>query len=262
VPLSPPPLVRVLVQVRFSQVFAIADEAFIGPFQQDIIDRFPKARTEMEFVLGGAGPGDVPPTATPSRLWKFQSLDEDWTVTLGSGFVALETARYPGHEAFFAALAQVLAATAQRVRPPLVERLGVRYTQRLDAPADLANLDALVRPELIGVSTLADSSAQVQLALTQAQFALPDATLSARWGIIPPGATFDPTLQPLDRASWVLDIDTYDEQHGQFDSDKLVERAFEFSRRQYRFFRWAVTPAFLLRFGADPAAVAAIEDDQ
>jgi hypothetical protein len=54
-----------------------------------------------------------------------------------------------------------------------------------------------------------------------------------------------------------MDIDVFDERREPFEIDTLVQRALEHSRRQYRFFRWAVEPAFLLRFGADEALVAA-----
>ena len=52
-----------------------------------------------------------------------------------------------------------------------------------------------------------------------------------------------------------MDLDVFDGRHEDFVPQTLTERALEHSRRQYRFFRWAVEPAFLLRYGADELLV-------
>jgi hypothetical protein len=88
-----------------------------------------------------------------------------------------------------------------------------------------------------------------------------DTHLTARWGVLPPSAGVDPAIDPVDAPTWVMDIDVFDERREPFDAAALAQRALEHSRRQYRFFRWAVEPAFLLRFGADEALVAAASQE-
>jgi uncharacterized protein (TIGR04255 family) len=256
IPLSPPPLARVIAQVRFSPVLAVSDEAFAGQVQQRLFDEYPIARADMEIgVL--FSPGSEAPTPHQTRLWRFQTPDESWRVTLATSFVALETTAYVGHEDFFGRLERVLEVIAELVRPPQVERMGVRYIQRLTEPDDLARLSEYVRPEIAGVCALADDGAQINLCLTQTQAVVDDAHVTARWGVLPAAAGVDPAIEPVETSSWVMDIDVFDERREAFDPADLSQRALEHSRRQYRFFRWAVEPEFLLRFGADEELVAA-----
>jgi uncharacterized protein (TIGR04255 family) len=260
IPLTPPPLARVLAQVRFSSVLAVSDEALAGQVQQRLFDEYPVARSDVEIGVMFA-PGAEAPTPHQTRLWRFQTTDEVWRVTLATGFVALETTDYPGHEEFFGRLERVLTVIGELVRPPQVERTGVRYIQRLSEPDDLARLTEYVRPEVAGACALQDEGAEITLCLTQTQAVMDDTHLTARWGILPPSAGVDPAIDPVDAPTWVMDIDVFDERREPFDAAALAQRALEHSRRQYRFFRWAVEPAFLLRFGADEAVVAAASQE-
>ena len=183
--------------------------------------------------------------------------DQRWRLTLATSFVALETTAYPGKDGFFARLGRVLEATAAHIRPRLVDRVGVRYICRLDKEEDLARLSELVRPEVLGVAGITD--AEPELLLTQSQYASDGATLVSRWGIIPPKLVIDPALVPLEGRSWLLDVDVFGEAPQPFDAEGLTAQALGYSRLQYRFFRWAIEPAFLLRFGADPALVSSVE---
>lgn len=256
IPLDPPPLARVLTQIRFSPVLAVADETLAGQVQQRLRDEYPFVRGEVEFAVAFAPGAETPQAASPTRLWRFQSSDEAWRVTLASNFVALETTDYRRHEDFFGRLHRVLAVVNELVTPPQVERTGVRYIQRLTEPDDLGRLREYVRPEILGACSLEDDGARITLCLTQAQALFEEIHLTARWGLLPPNIGVDPAIHPADTPSWVMDIDVFDERREPFDTDTLAQRALEHSRRQYRFFRWAVEPAFLLRFGADEALVA------
>jgi uncharacterized protein (TIGR04255 family) len=255
--LDPPPLARVLTQIRFSPVFAVADEAFAGQVQQRMRDEYPIVRGEVELAIAFSPGAEPPQAASPTRLWRFHDQAESWRVTLASTFVSLETTDYVGHEDYFGRLRRVLDVVAELVEPPQVERTGVRYIQRLTDPNDLERLPEYVRPEVLGACAVQDDGAEIALCLSQTQAMLEDVHLTARWGILPPGTGVDPAIHPVDTPSWIMDIDVFDERREPFDPAALAERAHEHSRRQYRFFRWAVEPAFLLRFGADDAQVQA-----
>lgn len=249
--LDPPPLVSVLSQVRFVPVFDAATEGQIGRFQRAVASRYPRADKEVEFSIALAGDPGKPPATVPKRLWRFTDLDGVWRVTLATDFVTLETRVYGGHEEFFARLAEVVGAVEECLAPPLVTRLGSRYIQRLDDPEDLARLGELIRPEVLGACAVPVRTAGVRLNLTTAQYALAGGvSMICRWGVVPPGFLLDVGSENPDRAAWLLDLDTFDERQAPFDVRSTVTRALEYSRRQYRFFRWAVEPAFLRRFGA------------
>lgn len=255
IPLHAPPLASVLVQVRFSPVLEVSEEHLAGRVQKALREEYPFLNAETELAITFSAGVDGPPTTMPTRLWRFVSDDQAWRVTLASGFATLETQAYAGHQDFFARLLRVLATVERLVSPPAAERIGVRYTQRLTEPDDLARLAELVRPEVLGASAVRDGDDTFALCLTQAQTQFDDITLSARWGLLAPNAGIDAVIPPLEQPNWLMDIDVYDERREPFDPAVLADRALAHSRRQYQFFRWAVEPAFLVRFGGDQALV-------
>jgi uncharacterized protein (TIGR04255 family) len=258
IPLDAPPLSSVLVQVRFSPVLEVAEEQVAGRVQKALRLDYPYVTAETELAFTFAPEAEAPPTPVPTRLWRFAGEEGGWRVSLASGFVSLETKAYAGHEDFFGRLRGVLDAVEEIVAPPAAERVGVRYTQRLTDDGDLARLAEFVRPEVLGTSAVRDGDHSFALCLTQAQTQFDDVTLSARWGLLPTNAGIDAVIPPLERPSWVMDIDVFSERRQPFVSGDLAARALAHSRRQYQFFRWAVEPAFLLRFGADPSLVDAL----
>lgn len=258
--LRDPPLARVLVQVRFAPVLAVASESFVGPFQQALADRYPIGSSGIEFAINIPAPVEGPPTGDPTRLWRFETVDGSSRVTLATSFVAFETELYVGHKAFLAALLHVLEAVAEHIKPAQVQRVGIRYVQWLTESADLERLGELFRPELLGVVAAPEAAEHLDLCLTQARHSVDGVTLAARWGRLPAGTGMDIIVQPVDTPSWVFDIDVFDETRSLFDPGELVERAESYSRRQYQFFRWAIEPAFLARFGANAKEVAELTE--
>lgn len=257
--LSDPPLLRVLAQVRFAPVLAVASESFVGEFQQALAERLPIASSDVELAIAFPPADESPPS--PTRLWRFASADDAMRTTLGTSFVAFETSRYEGHAQFLAVLEEVLAAVADYIKPAQVQRLGIRYLQRLEEPSDLARLAEYMRPELLGILALPEAASGLDLTLTQARRVFDDATtLTARWGRLPAGVGLD-VGEPATGESWVFDIDVFDESRSSFDPAELIDRARRHSRRQYQFFRWAVNASFLRRFGASEADLALLTEE-
>jgi uncharacterized protein (TIGR04255 family) len=74
--------------------------------------------------------------------------------------------------------------------------------------------------------------------------------LFARWGLLPPRATTDPALmKPLDKPSWILDIDVSHSGKRAWHQAQLIEEFGKQTESSYNFFRWAVTDKFLTHFG-------------
>jgi len=254
-----PPLERVLVQVRFAPVLAVANESFVGPFQQALAERYPIGSSDMEFAISMPASAEAPPTPTATRLWRFETVDGSSRVTLATSFIAFETKRYEGHMAFLAELAYVLEAVGEYVGPAQVQRAGIRYFQRLTGTADLERVGEFFRPELLGVVASPEAADHLDLCLTQARHAVDGMTLAARWGKLPARTGID-IVESIEEPSWVFDIDVFDETRSPFDPSELVERAESYSRRQYQFFRWAIEPAFLERFGATAHDLAGLRE--
>jgi uncharacterized protein (TIGR04255 family) len=246
VPLENAPLVRVIAQVRFPLVTAIGQQDFIVPFQEAIGGKYPVLRQEKVkgIVLGGEriSPGDA------ETIWRFADVEGGWRVSLAPGFLALETTNYESRSDFLTRLKEVVTALGQHVEPKLIDRLGVRYIDRISGEA-MADIARLVRPEVLGIAGTALYAHAVHV-LSESMFDLNGERVRARWGCLPPKETVDPAaIEATDTASWILDIDMFSSKSMPFTVDRVISDAARFAERIYTFFRWAVTANFLQRYG-------------
>jgi uncharacterized protein (TIGR04255 family) len=249
VPLPNAPLVRVIAQIRFPLVVAIEQRSFVAPIQEAMRAHYPQLRQEQIQALlvgrGGVAPADQ------ERVWRFSDLTGQWRVTLAPDFLALETTAYTSRAEFFDRLRLVIEVLAKHVEPKVVDRLGVRYIDRI-AGAAVGRIADLVRPEVRGI-TGTGADAHLHHSLTESVFVLDTSRLLARWGRLPAGATVDPSaIEPISDPSWLLDLDMFSAEPLPFSPDTVAATGAEYARRIYTFFRWAVTDDFLRYFGGRP----------
>lgn len=250
VPLKDAPLVRVIAQFRFPEILSVEQREFVAPFQQAIRKTYSVLRQEQiqGLILG---PGGVAAQPKPQVAWRFSDTDEHWRVSLTTEFLALETTNYVSRSDFFGRLKSLAEALDEHIEPGRLDRLGVRYIDRITGHAvdDLANL---VRPEVRGITGTIAATHAVH-ALSESMFELPEARLLARWGFLPPGGTFDPaTIEPANEKSWILDLDMFSAAPMPFVVEQVVAEAQRYAERIYTVFRWAVTDEFLVRYGGKP----------
>jgi uncharacterized protein (TIGR04255 family) len=246
VPLRDAPLVRVIAQVRFPEILSVEQRDFVAPFQEAVRSKYPVLRQEQTqgllFSPGGLA------TVMPQTAWRFNDVESLWRVSLTPEFLALETTSYTSRSDFFDRLKAVVEALGEHIEPGQVDRLGIRYIDRItgDAVDDIARL---VRPEVRGISgTIAATHAE--LALSESRFNLPDARVLARWGCLPAGATVDlAAIEPATEKSWILDLDMCSTAPMPFDIERVITEAQRYAKRIYTLFRWAVTEEFLVRYG-------------
>jgi uncharacterized protein (TIGR04255 family) len=250
VPLPHAPLVRVIAQVRFPPVMSIERPDFVGPFQEAIRSSYPVLRPEREVgtVVGAQGL----PQMQSGSIWRFHDSPGIWRASLSTNFLALETIGYTSRDDFLARLVSLLQALDAHIGLGLVDRLGVRYIDRIPWEGPVA-ARSMVRPEIMGVlaAPFADASAQ---AVTETVFRLGQtgSRLKARWGTIPAHHTIDPaTLEPVDESTWVLDLDAFTTEARPMDVDSIATQARHFAERIYAFYRWSVTDEFLRRYGGE-----------
>lgn len=249
VPLRNAPLVRVIAQVRFPEILAVEQRDFVAPFQEALRAAYPVLRQEQMQSLVMSPIGMTP--GKPQIAWRFADVSGQWGVSLTSNFLALETTKYTSRSDFFVRLRAVLAALEEHLEPKLIDRLGVRYIDRITG-TDVADIAKLVRPEVRGISGTA-AATHAAHALSESLFKLPDAQVVARWGRLPAGATVDPAaLEPASEESWILDLDMFSATAVPFVVDDVVSNAQRYAERIYTIFRWAVTDEFLQRFGGTP----------
>lgn len=246
IPLPNAPLERVIVQVRFSPILKIAQRDFIIPFQEAIRATYPSLEHDQTQLLTLGPEGMVPKES--SIRWRFIDMNGEWTVSLAPDFVAMETRRYTSRADFFGRFLGVLETVHEHFQPGLVERIGVRYIDRIEADG-LEEISSLVRPEVAGVLPTPVRSAAVH-ALAEHIFEVDGARLLARWGILRAGRTVDPAaIEPIGEPSWLLDLDMFKISRRSFEPAAIIAEARSYSERLYCFFRWVVTDAFLVRYG-------------
>lgn len=249
IPLPGAPLVRVIAQVRFPLVASVESQEFIAPFQEAIRKEYPVLRQERAQSIF-VGPKGATPLAE-SKVWRFSDSTRGWRATLAPDFVALESTAYTNRTDMLNRFGRLLKATESHVNPQIVDRVGVRYIDRI-VGAQLENINAMLRPEIAGVLGAGFGSSAVH-ALSESVFLIPGGArrLLARWGLVAEGATFDANaLEAIEQKSWILDLDVFDEESRPFETTRLVGLAEEFAKVSYTFFRWAVTEAFLREYGA------------
>ncbi len=251
VPLSDAPLVRVIAQVRFPLVASVEKRDFMAPFQEAIRAEYPVLRPEQDrsIVFGQQGVMDT----RENTIWRFHDASGAWRVTLAPDFLALEASRYTSRDDFLDRLRQVLGALITHVDPKMLDRLGVRYIDRVTGD-NLSDLPELVRPEVCGVLSTPLAS-HAHHSISEAVFILPDnaGQVMARWGRVPARGTVDPAaVDAIDEPSWLLDIDAFQAETRQLNVEAVVQQARGFAERIYSVFRWAVTDEFLRRYGGQP----------
>lgn len=249
VALENPPLALVVAQVRFPVILAIADgSTILAEFQDRIRDGYPEVKQTTELSLSPAGAQAASQELIKGKVWHFTDPDTGWEVAVANSFVALSTQRYTNREDFVGRLGRLLDTTLNVMRPTMAQRVGVRYSARIEGEGLIENIPKLFRSEITSATRLTDTE-PVQHAVTDVLFNLADSTLQARWGLLPAGATMDPTISPAPNATFVLDIDVASRLPIPFRPTAIAETAKSLGNQQYRFFRWAVTDDFLRDFG-------------
>lgn len=254
VSLARSPLVRVLAQVRFPRLVAMSPQNIdttIGFVVEKLKDDYPifGKQREVQVTLTPDGVSQTP----GAQVWQLRSPDDAWQVTLGETFVSLDTKAYTSRADFTGRLATVLARIAETIAPPFVERLGVRYTNRVEDSALLLRLQELVRPEVLGgIAVPRPEGVLLAHTMSESLYEIDSRMLHARCGLLPPGAIFDPTLPPAAGSSWVLDLDSFTQDRTTFDASALASDADELASAAYRYFHWVVTEEFLKAFGGAP----------
>jgi uncharacterized protein (TIGR04255 family) len=248
------PLGLVVAQVRFPAILALdldSGRELVAAFQERIRDSYPLTEERREVSINLVEPDFGPKTAI-GQLLRFSSTDHAWQVSLTRSFVALQTNTYADRADFVDRLGGVLDALVSTIKPAVCERLGVRYSSRLADPVLLARLPDLIRPEILGAAAVFDAdndSVRRVHIVTDSMYTLPEASLRARWGIIPTGTTIDADIPPASSESFFIDIDVFSNAVMPLDPTVVVDRARQLCNRQYRYFRWIVTPSYLVVHG-------------
>lgn len=254
VQLSRAPLVAVLAQARFPEIFSISKKEYVADFQEKIRRSYPRSDSQTGIFLNVSGGA---PEAKPVTNWKFSNEEGTWVISLTTTFVTLQTTAYESRPDFIERLTEVLSAVAETMQPSLLLRLGVRYIDRVSGDQFARLSDLVESPGVMGLETAASLRDNVIQSMHDTVCRVAEGRLRARWGIIPAKGSHDPSLvEPIDGQSWVLDLDVYqqfNDRKQEFKADEIAKFAMGLSTRAYAVFRWAVTDKYLEAYGGNDA---------
>lgn len=247
------PLVRVLCQVQWPEQTLlstsfnqIADEIAVA-----LAGAYPITATQpnMGFEFDPAT-GQVRQQALPPSR-QFASIDDVWWVYFTPTFVTLENrGRYTTREDMTSRMLTILEAVGRSAQLPAAQRVGWRYINRVGNEMDVREIDKLVQPTVLGAGVIAaPDDVQLIHSLTESQFRSPDKGLQAKWGFLPANVVYDQNIPPIANASWILDLDAFQEARVEFVVPSIMAQIAELSSFAYTFFRWAVTDEFIKKFG-------------
>jgi uncharacterized protein (TIGR04255 family) len=242
------PLVKVLAQVRYPRPLDFSDENTFEQIGRALLSRYPVGR-KVQAAAILITPDGIKEQPSPEINWTYQSVSGDWQVTASGQFMSLETTSYTSRTEFCDRLREAIEAITAVIHPPVYDRLGVRYINRLEGEDILSDLHDLVRPVAQAGLVVPHHGLQVQHSLCDTVFIDGNSHLQARWGWLPAGTGIDFTVPPPSVPYWLLDIDSFTGSGGPFEVDTLDKLARDLSSRAYRFFRWTITDRFIERFG-------------
>jgi uncharacterized protein (TIGR04255 family) len=190
--------------------------------------------------------------AAGDALFHWRSIDQKWHVVLGRRFITLYAVDYVDFEDFNTRLLTILQVVTSQLRIPLVDRIGMRYVNRLADPLLLANLSQYLPREVLGFAGLELESANVSLKTSTnfVRYDLDDVALQVKAALLGPNEVPDPAIAPVDVPSWVLDLDAFSEQLSAFDAESIASGVGKLSDSAYDFFKMIMTDELLAEFGS------------
>ena len=248
------PLEKVLAQVQFSLTPELVSDE--GEHQlAAALTRYPVRRRGQSINLKiNPATASMEKEAVTTRI--FTDPESSWVVTVMNTAVSLETAAYDSRDDFCRRAREVFEAVAAVSTPPIVDRVGLRYIDRVCDEADLERLDNYLNPRLRVLDGAVASPLTVEYSISDTILRIAeDERLKVRSGLLPPRAVFDPVIAPIDTPSWVLDLDIFTTGRYPLLPDKLDERLSRYAEHIYSFFRWATTDEFQEAFRDRSATV-------
>lgn len=243
-PLSRAPLVTVLAQIRFTPDEGLVGESTGEPLRNALGADYPDQRLEEQsaVLLQPDGTRDE----RTIRQWVLSDVNGRWRVVVGADFLTVQASEgaYTRREDFLTRLRVATAALARTRPPAVVDRVGVRYIDRL-LSVDPERLSAYVRPEMQAASGQLGAGVFLQSQIVQFQVMRDDDHVVLRSATLPPNGFYDVLVPPVSQPAWLLDIDAFLEQRFQFTEDDIDLTASRLGERVYSAFRWVVTDEFL-----------------
>ncbi|MGA2321548.1 MAG: TIGR04255 family protein [Solirubrobacteraceae bacterium] len=228
------PLRLVVCQVRFPVLHRFDEPGTLARFQDVLKDRYPRSAPEQQLAItvGPSGPVSGPPATS---LWRFQGMEDGWSVAISRDFVSLETTAYERYEDLRDRLAEVLDATLA-LGVTVRERLGLRYVDEIRHPDAKRPGDwrRLIEEKLLGMVGGEELGDDVVQALQEIRLREQDGTVAIRHGYLGREATGQDPF-------YLLDVDYFDERSVPLLADQVLGQIDSYHRTIHNLFETAIT---------------------
>lgn len=234
------PLALVLAQVRWPEHarFTRDFRSLALDFGDQLAD-FPLFEEVVETGLQITPEGVKPISGETAYQWR--SIDNVWFVHLTKRFVSIYCIRHENYEfaELRAHLVKIAGLLGNVLQVRTIERIGIRYVNRITDEVLISRLSTVFNPAVLGYEQLepARSSGMLVSNFNQAVYRAEEVVLNVRSGMLVAGETMDPAVVPVDRPSWVLDLDASVEQGVAFDVESLDDGVGRLADTAYDFFK-------------------------
>lgn len=238
------PVVKVLAQIQFSYTPELITDENEQKLAQ-ALSRYPiRRRNNATRINLNPSTGFVGNEPNIQRI--FADSEQSWVVSITETTVSLETRSYSTGDDFCERMFEILLAVSVVCVPPVVDRVGLRYIDRLCDSDDLSRLHNLVEPRLQVLHGSVEPPLEIESSVSDTVIKVTNSEkLRVRSGVLPPNMLFDPFLNPVQEPSWILDLDMFTSKAGYpFEPIDLASKIRNYSEIIYAFFRWATTEEF------------------
>lgn len=237
------PLVCVLAQIKIAPVLSMS--GFLPPIQEQLRQSgYPMFQTiEQEEIVIGARP-----IVRRSTQWAFIDKNGLRGIVLSPAAITLQVTSYSKFEEFTASLSAALKIIGEAAKLSLVERIGLRYVNRI-CPEAGESLDQYLQPGILGLPPEKIGTSKGQLKFEQrgdtALGKLLIRLFQNEAGDLPPGVEpFGLTLPPVEAnggVQTILDVDHFSARQRDFEPNALMADMWKLHEFTDRAFRAAIT---------------------
>jgi len=184
--------------------------------------------------------GPLPMVASQgSSGWQLKSADNLWTVVLIQDFLALESSGYTTWTEFFRRAKDLLGAVTQVSKPALVQRVGLRYVDRIKTmkAARPKEWEGLLETQVLGMASHGQLGPAVSTAQTVSLIELGQAQVILR-------SSCASDANSPNGYSMVLDTDCFDATAEAFDAERIETVTNELHTIGLQVFQSVLTPSF------------------
>ena len=250
IPLRDSPLVIALAQVRFPTILSVNNPTHIAGFQESIRGDFPDY--SQEGAMGVQTTAEGVQIVVPSSMHRFRN-EAGWTASLCQDFLAVHTTDYQNRDDFIGRFKSVVESLHKNLNPSRVNRLGVRFVDRIGSEDELQGIAAFVNPEFLGPEVFRRAPKPPPQIMSRQLLSAREGEVIAQWGFRSPNEKLPPGFDAVDALpgpSWILDLDMHTpEQMEGFNPDAVSKKTGEFVDRIYAIFRHVFLSEFIRKRG-------------